>query len=182
MRKALKSKDQIIQDLSQIFRTYGFDGATLSLLTAGTGLERASLYHYFPKGKADMAEAVLLKALVDLQVKVLDPLKSDLPAQQKIFAMFKSVEKFYCGGSEVCFITIFSQGNLGKKVSESMKKAIQQWSKLLENVLIELKVAKPKESAEQALSLIQGSLILSRAMADPKIFRNQLRLLKEQWH
>jgi hypothetical protein len=44
-----------------------------------------------------------------------------------------------------------------------------------------MKIDKPKESAQQALSSIQGSLILAHATKDPRIFKNSLKLLKSLW-
>lgn len=181
MRKPLKQKNEIVSDLSKVFRTYGFDGATITRLTNGTGLERASLYHHFPNGKTDMAEAVLLKALDDLKIEVVDRLNDDVDAETKINSMIDAVDKFYNHGNEVCFITIFSLAKISKSVTDGMSSALRLWLKLLEKALDELKISKPKESAQQALATIQGALILSNTIKDPKIFRNSLRQLKSQW-
>lgn len=181
MRKPLKSREELVQDLGRIFRTHGFDGATLTLLTEGTGLERASLYHHFPKGKADMAEAVLLHALSDLKFQVIEKLIGEGSAEKRVGQMLTAVEKFYNDGNDVCFITIFSLTNVSKKVTQLMGEAIQMWARLLESALSELKVERPREAAQQALSSIQGSLIFSRAISDPKVFKNTLKHLRSQW-
>lgn len=181
MRKPLKPREEIIRDLSKVFRTHGFEGTSLSLLTEGTGLERASLYHHFPKGKADMAEAVLMQALAELDEKVLSRLEGERDPKRKIEDMMKQVEKFYKNGNEICFITIFSLGVVSKKVTDSMNAAIQKWLKLLETTLAELGVDAPKESAQHALATFQGGLILSHAMKDPKVFKNSLKQIESNW-
>lgn len=181
MRKPLKPKREIIQDLSQVFRAHGFEGASLSLLTKGTGLERASLYHHFPNGKADMAEAVLLQALADLEEEVLSCLEGGAEARAKVEGMLKQVEKFYKGGNEICFITIFSLGVVSPTVTEAMAAAVAKWLKVLERTLRELGVAAPKESAQQGLATIQGALVLAHTLQEPKLFKNALKQLKTLW-
>ena len=51
------SKDEVIQRIVAAFREHGYEGASLSILSQATGLGRSSLYHYFPNGKTDMAQA-----------------------------------------------------------------------------------------------------------------------------
>ena len=66
--------DDLIDRLLEVFRTVGYDGATLSKLSQATGLQRASLYHRFPGGKKAMAAAVLAHAGAWLDTHVLAPL------------------------------------------------------------------------------------------------------------
>ena len=54
---------EVIGNLMHVFRTVGYDGASLSELASPTGLKKASLYHRFPNGKKEMAEVV--RAFVD---------------------------------------------------------------------------------------------------------------------
>ena len=51
--------DEVFQNIAEVFRTYGYEGASIRLLSEATGLERASLYHRFPNGKEGMAVAVI---------------------------------------------------------------------------------------------------------------------------
>ena len=51
--------EKLIERLTSVFRIYGYEGASLSRIAEATGLQRASLYHRFPGGKEEMAEAVL---------------------------------------------------------------------------------------------------------------------------
>ena len=53
------SKEEIILKLISVFRYYGYEGATISLLSEATGLKKASLYYHFQGGKEEMAKAVL---------------------------------------------------------------------------------------------------------------------------
>lgn len=55
------SKEEVIAQLTKVFRQYGYEGATLARLSEATGLGKASLYHHFPKGKEEMAAVVLIE-------------------------------------------------------------------------------------------------------------------------
>lgn len=61
-KQAARSREEIVRQLLDIFFRHGFNGSTLSLISATTGLGRASLYHHFPGGKEEMARAVLERA------------------------------------------------------------------------------------------------------------------------
>ncbi len=50
------SREQLISQLVDAFRLYGYDGASVSCLAKVTGLGKTNLYYYFPGGKAEMAE------------------------------------------------------------------------------------------------------------------------------
>ena len=50
---------ELLNALSDVFRKRGYEGATLAELAAAANLGRASLYHHFPGGKAEMARQVL---------------------------------------------------------------------------------------------------------------------------
>ena len=59
MSAPLLAKEEVSQRIFGVFRTYGYEGATLARISVATGLGRASLYHYYPGGKDDMAREVL---------------------------------------------------------------------------------------------------------------------------
>ena len=47
------SREGLLETLGAVFESRGYDGATLSLLSAATGLGKASLYHPFPGAYTD---------------------------------------------------------------------------------------------------------------------------------
>lgn len=53
------ARERLIMTIGRVFRRYGYEGASLSILSRETGLGRSSLHHFFPGGKEDMAMAVL---------------------------------------------------------------------------------------------------------------------------
>ncbi|MFD2271320.1 TetR/AcrR family transcriptional regulator [Undibacterium arcticum] len=49
----------MVDSIISVFRSEGYEGASLAKLSEATGLGRSSLYHHFPMGKEDMANAAL---------------------------------------------------------------------------------------------------------------------------
>ncbi len=60
MANVRKVEDEdLMHRLSEVFKEYGYEGASLAILSQASGLKRPSLYHRFPRGKQQMAEEVL---------------------------------------------------------------------------------------------------------------------------
>ena len=65
------AKDEIVDRLFAVFRDRGFEGASLADLSRATGLGKSSLYHHFPEGKEQMAQAVLERATAVIDSEIL---------------------------------------------------------------------------------------------------------------
>src|SRR5687767_6837809 len=59
MTKPVVDRADLLPLLAEVFRSHGYEGATLALISQATGLGKGSLYHFFPGGKAQMAADVL---------------------------------------------------------------------------------------------------------------------------
>ena len=64
----------LIARLTGVFRADGYDGASLTALAGAAGLKKASLYHRFPGGKAQMAQEALADAFDWFAAHVIAPL------------------------------------------------------------------------------------------------------------
>ena len=113
----VEAKD-VIDRLTEVFRTVGYDGATLSKLSAATGLQRASLYHRFPGGKKEMAKAVLSRAGVFFQKHILAPLTGPGTPKERLQRMATKLDAFYCRGNSSCLLDTLSFGD-GRDMFES---------------------------------------------------------------
>ena len=181
MRKASKSREEILKDLIVVFRNNGFHGTTLTKLTEKTGLEKASLYHYFPKGKNQMATVVIKDIIDDLSLKVLKLLNENKSPRSKLLNMLTAINDFYQGGTMLCFLTVFSIGEQNTQISKALTQALTSWIESLDDVLKELEIKHSKQQAAFAISSIQGSLILAHLKNNPNLFKNNLCLLAESW-
>ena len=59
MPRIVAERSDTLPVLAEVFREHGYEGASLSLISKATGLGKGSLYHFFPGGKEEMADAVL---------------------------------------------------------------------------------------------------------------------------
>src|SRR5476649_1575217 len=59
MARTIAERDDVVPMLAEVFRLHGFEGASLARICEGTGLGKGSIYHFFPGGKEEMADAVL---------------------------------------------------------------------------------------------------------------------------
>lgn len=53
------TRDRIIAATNELFRRGGYNGTSLRQVTDAAGAPTGSLYHFFPRGKAELAEAVI---------------------------------------------------------------------------------------------------------------------------
>ena len=176
------SKEEAITKLIPIFRQYGYEGTTLSMLSKATGLGKASLYHHFPKGKEGMAAAVMDYIGSYFSVKVLNPLKKQGKPEQKIQGMCESLKEFYREGKDGCFLAIMSFGEADNLFHQQVKQRLQIWIDILAQVLIEagIEPEQAKLRSQDGIIQIQGALVLVRILDDTAPFERVVATLAEQ--
>ncbi len=172
---------QLLNRLTEVFRTHGYEGASLSKISEATGLQRASLYHRFPGGKAEMAEAVLNRAGEWLEVHALRLLTESGPPEQRLRQMARKLDEFYEGGKQSCLLDALSFGVEEGGIRDHQRAAMQAWVEAIAIMLREsgLPTRAARERAQDAVIRIQGSLVMARATGDPRPFRRTLRNLPQ---
>jgi TetR/AcrR family transcriptional repressor of lmrAB and yxaGH operons len=175
------SKDSTIAQLREVFRQYGYEGASLSKISEATGLGRASLYHYFPKGKEEMAATVLDSVSAELEEALLKPLKGKGKPIARIRAMGKTLEQFYNSGRSSCFIDILSIGAAQSLFQASLQRTLTAWIDAIAEVLVEdgQESISARDRAEDAIVQIEGSLVLSRCFGNTEPFQRAIAKLPE---
>ncbi len=176
------AKDEAIALLGEVFRRYGYEGATLARLSEATGLGRASLYHHFPQGKEGMAAAVMERIYGLLQEQMLAPLLGDGSPESRIKAMCASLTNFYHGGENSCFLEVLSLGEAKDILREPIKRTAKAWLDALSQVLTEVGCNEQtaRQRAEDALIQIEGALVLARCLEDTTPFLRTIELLPEK--
>lgn len=175
------SKDSVINQLSDVFRRYGYQGTSLSKISEATGLSRASLYHHFPKGKEEMAATVLERTNRALESALLKPLQGDGEPVERIRAMGKTVNQFYKGGRHSCLIDVLSIGDAQTLFHDSIQKILSAWLDALTQVLVEAgqDPESARHRAEDAIIKIEGALVLSRCFRNTASFQRVIENLPE---
>ncbi len=176
------SKEEAIIRLIPAFRQYGYEGASLSLLSKASSLGKASLYHYFPGGKSEMAAAVFEYVGNEFDDLVFKALRGENKPFVKIQAACNSLREFYDGGRNSCFLTIMSFGSADNLFHEQVKARLRQIIEALTKVLIEagIEADVAEVRSQDAVAQIQGALILVRILDDIEPFNRVIKSLPEQ--
>jgi AcrR family transcriptional regulator len=168
----LLAKEEVLGRIFGVFRTYGYEGATMARISEATGLGRASLYHYFPGGKDDMARAVLGGARSWLAANVIAALEASASVASRLKAMTAALRAGYADGEASCVINLLGIGEAGDKFAEELRETLEPWLHALEKVLRESGVApaRARRVAIEAVVRTEGALVVARALRDTAVF------------
>lgn len=176
-------REKALPALAEVFRTHGYDGTTLALMTQATGLGKGSLYHAFPGGKKEMAEAVLSHISEWFERQVFDPLRADDPDPVgAITQMFDAIDSYFHSGGRVCLVGIFALSDTRDLFADAIAMYFKSWISALAQALVraghgtETAVA----LAEDIVSSIQGALVLARSNHESAIFTRALERLRSR--
>ncbi|WP_449419829.1 TetR/AcrR family transcriptional regulator [Phormidium nigroviride] len=175
-------KETYILCLLQLFRQYGYDGATLSKISEATGLGKASLYHYFPGGKEEMVIAVLDYLQLWLEQNILQPLCSEGDTLTRFERMCDRVSELYEGGEQPCIFAILLMGSARDIFHRKVQSLLRAWIDAIADVLIlaGLDETLAQQRGEDAVIAVQGVLILSQGLNDFAPFRRVMKQLPQQ--
>ncbi len=173
---APNSREEIVIRLFELFRHAGYEGVSIGEISQATGLGRSSLYHYFPGGKADMANVVVGFARVWVATNMLAPLREAAPLETRIDAMLAAVRGLYRGGAAPCLVASMLLSRGRDPVDADVGALIRDWIDALAAALASdgLAPAAAAERATAAIITIEGALIVARAAERLDIFEAAL--------
>jgi len=173
--------NQLLDKLTDVFRLHGYEGASLSTLSEATGLQRASLYHRFPGGKEEMAQAVLSRADDWFVSHVLAPLSEAGEPAKRVKQMAQRLDKFYNSGKFSCLLDSLSLSDTTNAIQQHVERSFTAWLEAMTGVASEAgaSTAVARRRAADALVQIQGSLVFSRVTGDGRPFKRVLTSLPE---
>ncbi len=182
MPAALLPKDEVLDRLAGVFRTYSYEGATLARLSEATGLGRASLYHYFRDGKEGMARAVLERAGEAMRERVLAPLQGPGSPRERLEAMARGLDVFYADGTQACLLGLLSIGDGQALFGEPVRASLSWWIEAVASVVAEAGIGREaaRDRAEDMVSAIQGALVMARAQGSTGAFKRFVTALPGQ--
>ena len=97
---------EILAGLTKVFRSKGYEGASLNELAEATGLKKASLYHRFPGGKQEMAETVLNHIDQWVVTHVFGTLTNEeVSPQSRLKNGLTKIKELYNDGNETCIFS-----------------------------------------------------------------------------
>ncbi|MFC5473876.1 TetR/AcrR family transcriptional regulator [Paraherbaspirillum soli] len=166
MPAATLTRDEVVERILAAFRQYGYEGSSLSRLSEATGLGRSSLYHYFPNGKEDMANAALASVGAWFTQHVQATLGGSEPPRVRLQRFAARLTEYYMDGFVPCLMDVFTFGEAGTLFQQHLGGRMRTLIAVLSSVAEEAGVDKAEADrrAESAVVTIQGSLIVSRAL------------------
>ena len=181
MSPRLVADSQLLDRLTDVFRSAGFDGASLSDLAAAAGLQKSSLYHRFPGGKEQMATEVIERLGNTSVASALSALDSKEPVRTCVERVGRALTTFYEGGAKSCLLDTMSLGGAGSNAEAALAAAAGIWIKAFERVAAAtgVKPAIAKARAQDAIAAVEGALVLARVTGDRRPFARAIQRLPD---
>ncbi len=184
MRMAKVSDQEILNGLMSVFRSKGYDGASLNELAEATGLKKASLYHRFPGGKKEMTDAVLDFMESWINEKVYKVLSNEQAAPaQRLKDALHNIGEVYGQGTKVCLYRSLSMDTgmslFGNKIEQGIGQWLNSFSILGEALGKNEEVA--MQLAKRSFIEVQGSLVLSKAMGNTEPFAEAIQNIETRY-
>ncbi len=172
-------KETYLPCLLNLFRQYGYDGATLTRISEATGLGKASLYHHFPGGKDEMVDSILEYLEYGMATTIVPALHSEGDASTRLQRMCDRLYEVYEGGRQPCLFAILLMGSARDVFHAKVKALCETWITAMAQVLIAEGMAEDlaQQRAEDGAIAVQGALILAQALDDPTLFQRVLHSL-----
>lgn len=173
--------EKLLERLCDVFRRNGFEGASLSMIAEATGLQRASLYHRFPGGKDEMAQAVLAWADQRFVSHILAPLSESGEPAKRVRKMAKRLGEFFESGSQTCLLEALGLGAAKSGLRKHVQNSFCGWRDAMTAIARESGAtpAVARRRAEDALVQIQGGLVFARTGEDTRPFQRVIGGLPE---
>jgi AcrR family transcriptional regulator len=182
MPTPLLTREQLLSRLCETFRRHGYEGASMALIAQDSGLGKASLYHYFPDGKVQMAGAVLGYVRQWFEDNVFGPLESVHPPRQRIVAMLELLGQYYKKGQCACLPAMFAQAAERDLFADAISDFYHRWLIALSQTLTDSGLARDiaQRRAYDGLERIQGALVMARGLGDDRLFASMAQVLPDQ--
>lgn len=181
MTRTVFEKADVIPMVAEVFRELGYEGASMSKITARTRLSKGSLYHFFPGGKEEMAAEILAHIDKWFISNVFEPLERDEP-HAAIQNMWREIDAYFRSGQRICLIGAFALDETRDRFASMIRQYFKRWIDSLSAAIVRAgaSIEVAAKISEEAIGRIQGGLILSRALNDETIFERTLVGLAER--
>ena len=96
--------------------------------------------------------------------------------------MFRAVVEYFDSGRRVCLVGAFALATSRDRFAKQVRSYFRMWREALAAALVRIGRDKPaaEQLAEETLAVIQGSLVLARALDDRTVFARSMTRLRER--
>ena len=182
MPREIAERRDAVPALGEVFREHGFSGSSLAEISHHTGLGKGSLYHFFPGGKTEMAEAVLDDITNWFEENVFSAMLDSKHPESVIRSMFEAVDRYFRSGERTCLVGAFALNDTRDRFGDRISKYFNAWTDALTAALKHTGFSETNaaETAEDIIVSIQGALVLARSRQDAEVFTRTLKRLQRR--
>jgi len=182
MPREIAERRDAIPALGEVFREHEFSGSSLAEISQHTGLGKGSLYHFFPGGKTEMAEAVLDDVTNWFEENVFSTMLDSKHPEGVIRSMFEAVNCYFRSGERTCLVGAFALNDTRDRFGDRISKYFNAWTDALTSALKRTGFSEKNaaETAEDIIVSIQGALVLARSKQDAEVFIRTLKRLQRR--
>lgn len=176
------TRESLLRALKPVFVASGYDGATLTRLAAAADLGKASLYHHFPGGKAEMAAALLRDAVAELERRAFARLAGNQPPGERLARFVDGFRDYVADGESGCLILALSRGEFAATHAATVRVQYEDWIARLARTYQETG-AGPRRASRLAADLLAdlyGHLTIAQLLGKPYLFRKHVRRLRKR--
>lgn len=169
----------LVDTLSGVFRERGYEGATLAELSAATGLGKASLYHHFPGGKAEMCDALIRAAVAEAQSRAFSRLRGREPPVARLQQFLAGFTDYLEHAGGPCLLGVLAMGSARQSHGARIAAQFRDWQADLAR-LFEEAGQKPKRagrSAAEVFNALYGAQMTAALLDEPQHVSRSLKRL-----
>ncbi|WP_315837247.1 TetR/AcrR family transcriptional regulator [Bradyrhizobium prioriisuperbiae] len=167
-----KHRSAIIEAAARLFRRQGYAATGINEIAEVAGAPKGSLYHYFPDGKDQIAEAAVRFAGARV-FKTLEQLSSESPSAAALIKTYGRMLQGWMAQSKFrdgCPITttLLETAPQSPELTAAGREAFDGWCGVIAAALMRDGFTKTeaRKLAVLAISSIEGALILSRVQGN----------------
>ncbi|MCP1136250.1 TetR/AcrR family transcriptional regulator [Paenibacillus polysaccharolyticus] len=181
MTRTVFEKSDVIPLVTEVFRELGYNGASLSKITARTHLSKGSLYYFFPGGKDQMVDEILTHIDQWFVKNIFEPLEENEP-REAIEHMWREIDAYFQSGQRICLIGAFALDGTRDRFATVIRQYFVRWIEALSAALVQTGISKETadQVSEETVAGIQGGLVVSRALNDDSFFERTLARLTQR--
>jgi AcrR family transcriptional regulator len=163
-------REALLDTLLEVFQRKGYEGTSLAALAAASQRGKASLYHHFPGGKAEIVAILVRRSISALQDQAFRHLSASTSATERIGAFVDGFLAYTQAGNSNCLLVSLALTN-PELLDASIAERFEQWESQLSNAYTDLAAdnnhdragaKSARHRARATLARLYGSLLLSR--------------------
>ncbi|MBQ4074842.1 MAG: TetR/AcrR family transcriptional regulator [Clostridia bacterium] len=101
--QAQESRQKLMDAALELFARRGYAETSVHALCASLGVADSLLYHYFPGGKKELIQAIVLENLMEVmgELNSLNAMVSDLPLEEMIESLYQVIRRAVLGHGDL---------------------------------------------------------------------------------